>query len=392
VNAAPRVSESERVRRWRLVLGGGDGDGTGAPLDHDDTRVDVALGSLYDIGETRASGTGSRRVGGLARSAPAVARWLGDIRRYFPVPVVQVLQRDAVDRLDLTQLLLEPELLSELEPDVHLVGVLIELNKVLPEATKATAREVIATVLDRLHEQFADRTRSAVVGALARAARTGRPRANDIDWMRTIRANLRHWIPAEHTLVPERLIGFGRRSPSLARDVVIALDQSGSMTDSIVHASLFACVLARIPALRTSLVAFDTAVADLSDLLDDPVDVLFGVQLGGGTDIANALAACERLITRPRETVMLLISDLFEGGDIDLMRSRVDRLIRAGVTVIVLLALSDEGAPVANHNEAAVLAGLGAYVTTCTPNEFPDLLNSVLSGQPLPHLSAMMDP
>ena len=384
MTAAPRVSESERVRRWRLVLGGGEGDGTGAPLDRDDARVDVALGSLYDIGETSANGTGSRRVGGLARSAPAVARWLGDIRRYFPVPVVQVLQRDAVDRLDLTQLLLEPELLSELEPDVHLVGVLIELNKVLPEATKATAREVIATVLDRLHEQFADRTRSAVVGALSRSARTGRPRPNDIDWPRTIRANLRHWIPSERTLVPERLVGFGRRSPSLARDVVIALDQSGSMTDSIVHASLFACVLARMPALRTSLIAFDTAVADLSDLLDDPVDVLFGVQLGGGTDIANALAACQRLITRPRETVMLLISDLFEGGDLDLMRSRVDQLVRAGVTVIVLLALSDEGAPIANHNEAAVLAGLGAYVTTCTPNEFPDLLSSVLSGQPLP--------
>lgn len=380
--ASPRVSESERIRRWRLVLGGGDGEGTGATLDRDDTRIDVALGSLYDLGQPRAAG--SRRVGGLARSAPAVARWLGDIRRYFPVPVVQVLQRDAVDRLDLAQLLLEPELLSELQPDVHLIGVLVELNKVLPEATRATAREVIAQVLDRLHERFADRTRSAVAGALARSARTTRPRPSDIDWLGTIRTNLRHWIPTRRTLVPERLVGHGRRSPSLARDVVIALDQSGSMTDSIVHASLFACLLSRMPALRTSLIAFDTSVADLSDLLDDPVDVLFGVQLGGGTDIANALAACQRLITRPRESMLLLISDLFEGGDLDLMRTRVDQLVRAGVTVIVLLALSDEGAPVANHNEAAVLAGLGAYVATCTPNEFPDLLQSVLEGHPPP--------
>lgn len=384
--ASPRVSDQERVRRWRLVLGGGDGDATGATLDRDDSRIDVALGSLYDLGQSKGRGAGSRKVGGLARSAPAVARWLGDIRRYFPVPIVQVLQRDAIDRLDLTQLLLEPELLAELEPDVHLVGVLVELNRVLPEATKATAREVVAQVLDRLHEQFADRTRSAVAGALARSARTGRPRPNDIDWMRTIRTNLRHWIPAQRTLVPERLVGFGRRSPSLARDVVIALDQSGSMTDSIVHASLFACMLARIPALRTSLVAFDTVVADLSDLLDDPVDVLFGVQLGGGTDIANALGACQRLVTRPRESVLLLISDLFEGGDVELMRSRVDQLVRAGVAVVVLLALSDEGAPVANHHEAAALAGLGAYVATCTPGEFPDLLQSVLEGN-VPYVS-----
>jgi hypothetical protein len=382
--AAARVSETERVRRWRLVLGGGDGDGTGVTLDRHDKRVDAALGALYDIGETRARGGGSRRIGGLARSAPAVARWLGDIRRYFPVPVVQVLQRDAVDRLDLTQLLLEPELLSELEPDVHLVGVLIELNRLLPEATKETARQVIAAVLDRLRERFEERTRSAVSGALARAARSRRPRPADIDWPRTIRANLRHWLPDERTLVPERLIGYGRRSPSLARDVVIALDQSGSMADSIVHASLFACLLARMPALRTSLVAFDTAAVDLTDVLDDPVDVLFGVQLGGGTDIANALGVCQPLITRPRETVLLLVSDLFEGGDADLMHAHVDTMVRAGVTVVVLLALSDEGAPVSNQHEASTLAALGATVATCTPDQFPELLSAVLEGRDVP--------
>jgi len=380
--AAPRVSESERLRRWRLVLGGGDDEGTGARLDRDDTHIDVALGSLYDRGEPKGRDVGSRRAGGLARSAPSVARWLGDIRRYFPTPVVQVLQRDAVDRLDLAQLLLEPELLSALEPDVHLVGVLVELSRLLPEHTKATAREVVAKVLEQMNERFADRTRSAVSGALTRAARTSRPRPGDIDWMRTIRSNLRHWIPAERTLIPERLVGFGRHSPSVARDVVIALDQSASMVDSVVHSSLFACVLARLPALRTSLIAFDTAAVDLSDLLDDPVEVLFGVQLGGGTDIANALGVCQRLITRPAQTVLLLISDLFEGGDVGLMRSRVDQLVRAGVTVMVLLALSDVGAPVADRHEAQVLASLGATVTTCTPDEFPELLGAVLEGRP----------
>ena len=168
-------------------------------------------------------------------------------------------------------------------------ALLVELNRLLPDETRATARQVISSVLDRLTDQLADRTRAAVAGALSRANRTRRPRHADIDWNRTIHANLRTWLPEQRTLVPERLVGYGRHRPSLARDVVIALDQSGSMTDSIVHASLFACVLARLPALRTTLVAFDTSVADLSHLLDDPVDVLFGVQLGGGTDIANAL-------------------------------------------------------------------------------------------------------
>jgi predicted metal-dependent peptidase len=272
------------------------------------------------------------------------------------------------------------------------VSVLVELNRLLPEATKDTARQVIGEVLEALRQRFADRTRVAVTGALARAARSRRPRPADIDWGRTIRANLRHWLPEQRTVVPERLIGYGRHSPSLARDVVIAIDQSGSMADSVVHASLFACLLARMPALRTSLVAFDTAAVDLSDSLDDPVDVLFGVQVGGGTDIGNALGACQRLITRPAETLLILVSDLFEGGDVDVLRDRVRTLVRSGVTVLILLALSDEGAPVANHHEAATLAALGAHVATCTPDRFPDVLAAALERRSLPDDLAAFTP
>jgi Mg-chelatase subunit ChlD len=370
------VSEAERLRRWRLVLGGGEADGTGAGLHGDDVRIDAALGALYD--RTVPTGRGAGRAGGLSRSAPSVARWLGDIRRYFPSPVVQVLQRDAVERLDLRRLLLEPELLAELEPDLHLVTLLVELNRVLPDETRATARQVVAAVLARLEVQLADRTRQAVHGALARQRRTERPRGADIDWMRTIRANLRHWLPEHRTVVPHQLVGFGRHQRSLARDVIVAVDQSGSMAGSVVHASLFACVLARLRALRTWLVAFDTSVVDLTPLLADPVDVVFGVQLGGGTDIGAALGYCRRLVTRPRDTVLVLVSDLFEGGNPDVMRRLVAELVRDGVTVLVLLALSDDGVPVFDHHEAEALTALGAAVMACTPAEFPELLGQAL--------------
>jgi hypothetical protein len=365
------------MRRWRLVLGGGDADGTGATLDRDDTRIDVALGSVYDAAP-KARGAGSRRAGGLARSAPAVARWLGDIRRYFPTPVVQVLQRDALTRFDLAQLLLEPELLNEVEPDVHLVSVLIELNRLLPEETRATARQVVGAVVEQLLRRFADRTRSAVTGALARHARTSRPRPADIDWQATIAANLRHWLPDRRTVIPERLVGYARRGPALSRELIVAVDQSGSMAESVVHASLFACVLGQIPSLRTSLVAFDTAVVDLTEHLAEPVDVLFGVQLGGGTDIAAALAYCRTLVRQPQRTVVVLVSDLFEGGDAALLHGHVRALVGAGVTVVVLLALSDEGTPVYDHQQAAALVELGCTVTSCTPDEFPDLISGVL--------------
>ena len=373
---AGQVSEAERLRRWRLVLGGGDADGTGAGLHGDDVRVDAALGALYD--RTAPAGRGAGRSGGLARSAPSVARWLGDIRRYFPTPVVQVLQRDAVDRLDLRRLLLEPELLGELEPDLHLVTLLVELNRALPDETRATARQVVATVLGQLEARLVDRTRQAVRGALARHNRTHRPHPADIDWSRTIRANLRHWLPEQRTVVPEHLVGFGRHQRSLARDVIIAVDQSGSMAGSVVHASLFACVLARLRALRTSFVVFDTAVADMTHLLADPVDVVFGVQLGGGTDIGTALGYCRQLVTRPRETVLVLISDLFEGGHPETMRAMVAELVRDGVTVLVLLALADDGVPAYDHHEAAALSALGATVLACTPDAFPELLGAAL--------------
>ena len=380
-----RVSDAERLRRWRLLLGGGDAEGTGAELDADDRRMDAALAAVYDSrGSQLGSGAGQRRGrGGLGRSAPSVARWLGDIRRYFPTPVVRLVQRDAVERLALRQLLAEPELLCAVEPDVALVTMLVELNQLLPDASRDTARQVVRRVLDELGARFQHRTRSSVTGALARAERSRRPRAAEIDWPRTIRANLRHWLPAHRTVVPERLIGYGRRAPSLARDLVIAIDQSASMADSVVYAALFGSVLAQIPSLRTHLLAFDTSVADLSDLLDDPVDVLFGVQLGGGTDISAALTACRALVVRPADTVLVLVTDLHEGGDAGAMLATAGALIADGVTVIVLLSLSDEGTPSYDRAHAEALRGLGASVFGCTPDQFPGLLSAALEGREL---------
>ncbi|MEY2959440.1 MAG: hypothetical protein RLZZ01_2008, partial [Actinomycetota bacterium] len=351
--AVGRVSDAERLRRWRLVLGGGEADGTGAELAGHDVRIDAAMSVVYDTGPggSGASDRPAGRSGGPGASTPRIVRWLGDIRTYFPTPVVQVMQRDAVERLRLRQLLLEPELLEAVEPDVHLVALLVELDHLLPDETRSTARQVVARVVADLERRIGERTEQAVRGALARSARSRHPRPGDVDWLRTIRANLRHYRPEHRTVVLDRLVGFGRRRRSLAKDVVIALDQSGSMIDSVVHAAVIGSVLARIPALRTTLLAFDTAVTDLTPVLHDPIDVLFGVQLGGGTDIAGVLGHCSRIITRPSETVLVLVTDLFEGGSRDEMRQRVGRLVDAGVRVLVLLALSDDGAPA--HDRAA---------------------------------------
>jgi Mg-chelatase subunit ChlD len=374
---AVSTGHDERMRRWRLVLGAA-GE-AGVPLAGDDIRIDAALGALYDSDPGAGPEPAGKRQAGLGGSAPRVARWLGDIRTFFPVAVVQVMQKDAIERLGLTRLLLEPEMLGAVEPDVHLVGTLLSLSRVIPGQARESARTVVRAVTRDLDRRLAQRTRSAVTGALNRASRTSRPRRPaDIDWDRTIRANLRNYLPRQQTVVPERLIGFARKQQAVARDVILCLDQSGSMASSVVYAGVFGAVLASIRSLRTSVVAFDTAVADLTEQLGDPVDLLFGIQLGGGTDINRALAYCQRLITRPASTIVILVSDLFEGGNRDEMLRRVADMTAAGTQVIALLALSDDGAPGYDHDNAAALAALGVPAFACTPGSFPDLMAAAI--------------
>jgi Mg-chelatase subunit ChlD len=368
-----------RADRWRLLLGSAEP----GELTADDARLDAALHVLYDSDGPGGRRSDGARKGGLGASAPVLARWLGDIRSYFPSSVVQVMQRDAIDRLGLTSLLLEPELLSTLERDVHLVSTLVNLQKLMPEQTRQTAREVVRDVVDEVMGRVADRTASAVRGAVKRAVRNHRPRPSDIDWNATILANLKNYLPEHRTVVPERLVGYGRSLPSFSKDVIVAIDQSASMAESVVYASIFGAVLASLPAVRTSLIAFDTQIADLTPLLHDPVDLLFGTQLGGGTDINAAVAYCAQRIIRPSDSVFVLISDLYEGGVEQELLRRMSTLVEAGVQCVVLLALSDSGAPSFDRDLAAKLVALGVPAFACTPDQFPDLLAAAISGDDL---------
>ena len=366
----------ERQRRWRLLLGGAAGD-LGA-LGEDDQRRDAALTGLYG-GGADAVDAGGKRSAGLGGSSPVLHRWLGDVRTYFPSSVVQVMQKDAVERLGLRQLLLEPELLSSVEPDVSLVGTLVSLSRAIPERTRETARAVVRKVVEEIERKLADRLLAAVHGAIDRSRRTSRPRLSDVDWNRTIRKNLRHYQPAQRTVIVQDLVGNSRRSRQASlRDVVLLVDQSGSMAESVVYSAVLGASLASLKAVDTKLVVFDTEVVDLTEQLKDPVDLLFSTQLGGGTDINRAVAYGQSLVRRPTDTVMVLISDLYEGGVARELQRRVRELVQSGVTVVVLLALSDSGTPAYDHELAAKLSELGAPAFACTPDRFPDLLATAL--------------
>jgi Mg-chelatase subunit ChlD len=377
------LSEAARLGRWRLILGGDEADGTGVSLMGRELEIDRALNALYEPDQ-------GPRKGGLGSSSPHVARWLGDIRSFFPSSVVRVMQRDAMERLGLKRLLLEPEMLETVEPDVYLVADLISLSGVMPAKSKETARIVVRKCVDEVQRRLAEPMRQAVIGALNRAIRNRRPKHKEIDWDRTIRANLRHYQPQYKTVIPETRIGFGRKRSSL-RDIILCIDQSGSMATSVVYSGIFGAVLASLPSVSTRVVVFDTAVVDLSEKLADAVDVLFGTQLGGGTDIHRALSYCQGLISRPDQTILVLISDLIEGGVRENLVKRAASIIASGVSMITLLALSDDGAPVFDANNAADLAALGSPAFACTPDLFPELIAAAIQKRDIAQWAATHD-
>ena len=362
----------ERIERWRLILGKQADPEGDVRLQGQAQGVDKVLEALYD----------SDRKAGLGSSSPNVNRWLGDIRRYFPTPVVQLLQRDALQRLGLERMLLEPELLETIEPDIELVGAILSLNKAMPDQTRESARMVVRRIVEQLEKRLKNPMRQAIRGSLDRSIRNRRPRLNEVDWRRTIQANLKHYQPELKTIIPEQIFGFGRKRAHL-KDVILLADQSGSMATSVVYAGILGCIMASLRALRTHLIVFDTSVADLTEYLSDPVDLLFATQLGGGTDIAKALAYAQPLIQRPNDTIFILISDLYEGGREEDMLRRVADIKASDVQFIALLALNDQGAPSFNKQLAGQMASLDIPAFACTPGQFPGLMAAAINRENL---------
>ena len=394
----PEISDpDERARRWRLVLGkdnteqsqpqegdqpqSGESDGSGEGDDDGQESQDGLSDADQDIDQLLESLYGDGDAGGFGDAAPDLARLLGDIRTYFTTPVAQMMQEDVIKRADLRKALLNNDFLAEVEPNIDLLPKLLTLSKLMPSETRETARQVVQQVVEELQEKLEYPLRQAITGSLNRALRARRPRRQkDINWLHTIKANLKHYQVEQKTVVPETLIGYGKQRSSL-KDVILCIDQSGSMGQSVVYGSVFGAVMASVPALDTRMVLFSTSVVDVTDRLSDPVEVLFSTQLRGGTKISKALDYCQGLVTRPNDTILVLITDLYEGGKPDAMLRRIASLIDDGVQVVVLLALGDQGTPRFNRKIAQQLVDIGVPSFACTPDLFPDLMAAAINGQ-----------
>ena len=363
------MNDEERLKKWRLVLGKHADPEQTVSLGTEEEGKDGVLEALYD--------SDNERKGGLGSSSPRVSRWLGDIRKYFPKSVVQIMQKDAFERLNIEKMLFEPEFLESIEPDVNLVSTLLSLTKVMPQKTKETARKVVRKVVEELEKKLTNPMRQAIAGSINRATRNRRPKLKEIDWHKTIRANLKHYQKDLKTIIPETLIGYGKKGQAL-RKVILLVDQSGSMATSVVYAGVFGAILASLKSIKTHIIVFDTAVVDLTPELHDPVDLLFGTQLGGGTDINKAVGYAEHLIQNPTDTIVFLISDLFEGGNENALLKRVAAIKASGAQFITLLALNDDGAPAFDRSVAGKFGHFDVPTFACSPDQFPSLMAAAI--------------
>ena len=386
--AAMSPADATALLRWRLALGpgaekaspdfglrglrqlGGDLDGVDGERLAD---FDDALGFAYD--------EGSRR-GGTAGSRPYLPKWLGLLREFFPKDVIALVQKDAIERKNLTELLFEPETLPLLDKNVELVATLMAARGLVPDRAKDAARQIVKEVVDDLRKQLESEVRTALLGAARRNSESPLKLARNIDWKKTIHKNLRGWDSERRRLVPDRIYFWSNQRRRHEWDVAIAVDQSGSMAQSVVYSSVMAAIFASLDVLRTRLLFFDTEIVDVTPMLVDPVEVLFASQLGGGTDINRAVAyAQEHFVENPEKTIFLLITDLFEGGDRASLVARVRTLCDSKVKVLVLLALSDAGTPSYDHELAAQLAALGAHCFGCTPKLLVRVVEKIMKNQ-----------
>ena len=377
------MSQTEQLSRWRLILGAETEESFsgmgGGGLSQEELLMDSALGAIYG-----GPGVGFGEPGrgaGKGPSSPVISKWLGDLRSLFDPETVAVVQNDAIERKGLKQLLLEPELLDTLEPDLNLASTLLMLKDQIPKKSKESARAFIRKIVEEINRLLENDMRRAVTAALNRRAHSPLPSAAALDFPYTIRRNLKNYNKELGAILPERVWFFDRSSRVNRWHVILDIDQSGSMGQSILYSSVMACVLASMSAVRTSVVAFDTQIMDLTPLCADPVDLLFGFQMGGGTDIAKSVAYCQELVESPAKTLFFLISDLDEGGNRAALLRRLEELKASGVTVVVLLAIADGGKPYYDAQTAQRVAALDIPCFACAPEKLPELLQQALTGQ-----------
>ena len=374
------MKASPVIRRWRLILGRFADGALQQPLEGLDQRMDHALDHVYSraYAQRGLRLADEKRRGSLDPSQLTLPTWLGEARRLFPDSVFQAIQGHALDRFGMTELLRDPDALRTLEPNVGLLRAVIAFKGRADPAMTEAIRSLARKVVDDLMKRFRTSLAIAMSGVRQRSHSSPRRSAANFDWRRTIRMNLKNWDAERRVIVAEQLRFMARTRRRLPWSIILCVDQSGSMLTSVIYSAVMAAVLTALPSVSIRLVAFDTSIVDLTEKAGDPVDLLLSVQLGGGTDIAQALTYCETLVRQPTRTVLVLVSDFCEGGSPARLIAAVRRLAEARVTLLGLAALDDDGGAAFDRGMAQKMASAGMNVAAATPDMFAEWIAGIL--------------
>ena len=378
------MDTNDRLRRWRLILGSEaqkrmEGMGDGPDLSQEDLMMDTALDAIYNRDMKFGFGGGA----GKGASSPQISRWLGDVRTLFDKDIVKIIQSDAMERCGLKQLIFEPELLENIEPDMHMASMILTLKNQIPKQSKENAREFIRKIVEQINALLETDLKRAVTASINRKLHSPIPSASALDFQTTIRKGIKDYNTKLKKIIPQKYYFFERSATTAANKytVILDIDQSGSMGESVIYSSIMSCILASMSAIKTKVVAFDTNIVDLSEKCEDPIDLLFGFTLGGGTDIEKSIKYCTKYIENPKKTIFFLISDLEEGGNRAGLLRRLTQMKEDGVIVICLLAISDSGKPYYDANMAQRIANNGIPCFAAAPQMLPRLLEKAMKNE-----------
>ena len=376
------ADEQDMLNRWRLVLGkyaagqisfSGDEHGSLKLMD-----MEQVLDYLYSREYGEEQGIREDRGGGSEASQPTIPQWLSKVKKLFPKQTVEIMEHHALEKYGMTELLTDPEVLRKLEPNKELLKTILELKHMMKGEVLQLAKEVVRKVAEEITKKLEQDIRKSFFGRIDRNSSSPVRSIRNLDMKRTIRMNLKNYDTEQSQILLKQIYFNSRMKKYNQWRVIICVDESGSMLDSVIHSAVMAGIFAKLPMLDTKLVIFDTNVVDLSGYVDDPVETLMSVQLGGGTNIAGALSYCERLIDFPYRTILVLVTDLYEGGGYQNLYRISKGIIESGAKMVVLTALDMEANPQYDRHAAAVLAGMGASVGAMTPEELAGFIAKVI--------------
>jgi Mg-chelatase subunit ChlD len=374
------MSNEISLNRWRLVLGKYSKnhlDFSEGNLQYAD--MDMLLEFLYEreYGEDR--GVRKERSGSLDPSCLTVPEWITKIKEIFPKNTVEILEKHALEKYNLKELLTDKSVLEKLEPNEELLKSILQMKHLMKGDILETARKIVKSTAEEIAKKMEQDIKVSIYGKLDKNRYGGVKSSRNIDFKRTIKQNLKNYNKEMDTLVVDNVYFNKRVRPHNTWNIIIAVDESGSMLDSVIHSAIMAGIFSKLPMLKTNLVIFDTEVVDLTGYIDDVVQTLMSIQLGGGTNIGKALNYCQGLMDNPHRTIVILVTDLYEGAGYGAMYSRAKDIIEAGAKLMVLTALNINAEPVYDKGAAEKMVALGANVAAITPGGLAKWIAEIIS-------------